>query len=45
MDKDDRNMMEYVVIILRARSGTRKEVPGKVIGLLWIDISHGMLWM
>jgi len=34
-DKADPNIMEYyMVIVLRARSGTRKEVPGKVIGLL-----------
>jgi len=43
--KADPNIMEYMVIMLWARSGTKKEVPGKVIGLLWVDISHWMLWM
>lgn len=42
-DKDDPNTMVYMVIMLRARSGTRKEVPGEVVGLLWFGISHGML--
>jgi len=42
-DKADPNIMEYMVIVLQARSGTRKGVPGKVIGLLWIDVSHGMV--
>jgi len=42
-DKADPKIMEYVVIVLRVRSGTRKQVPGRVIGLLWFDISHGML--
>ena len=44
-DEADPNIMEYVVIVLRAHSGTGKKVPGKVIDLLWIDISHGRLWM
>jgi len=34
--KADPNIMEYMVIMLQARSGTKKEVPGKVIGLLWM---------
>ena len=44
MGKADPIIMECVVIVLWAHSGMRK-VPGKVIGLLWSDISHGMLWM
>ena len=46
-DKSDHNIMEDMVIVLwvRTGSGTRKQVPGKVIGLSWINISHGMLWV
>jgi hypothetical protein len=35
--------MEHVVVVLRARNETRKQVPRKVMGLLWFEISHGML--
>ena len=43
MDKADPKIMEYVVIVLRACSGTRKQVLRKMIDLLWSDISHGTL--
>jgi len=39
-DKADRNIMGYVVIVLRVG---RVTIPGKVSGLLWFEINHAML--